>query len=845
MSLSEPLFGHSALLRIAGCPIQFWLATSNPALFERLRQLSNMEERYRRLSARLADRLGSSLIPHTTLSRDDRRLALKLRRQFHNDRLVLPTTCLQLVGAVNKLKEEGTRLAYALKQVGQHVDKLCALRAEVDQVLTEERGRLPRVAWELLCASPMTRRMLLARDCQTYRAMERLVRSGSAWSGKPLRKTAEQFWLMIDRAATKSTPRDWHGHVACLWAHDRAAALSSIALSAEVATEWIENIHIRHSGFAQRGGAEDLETCLVLPALHWAENDHLQFWSVDPSDATRMVEIRLRRTSLLDAIYSGLRAGPKKIKELRLVDRAVLQEKEDILLPFIKHLIGLGVLQIATPLSRKLDPWHHVVANKLAQSESVNKDDCLVAIPVVNAASISFRGPAAEHDRGEGYVDVYRRTATECLPKKIAQLQRPVQQVLRVLSLIEDDATVAPNVRFIEADEKPKPILELLRRRVDVQETARVRGSQTIGWPPARNNESAYSRLLGWIATKIGDMSSIDIKKSTLDGLQAPEVKTNWPVDCILRPCGRESGWAAVVDKIIAAGIIDARFVETLTRLHGPIPHVEAYHHFLRSLEEMIDITLIPPLSRYGANAVRRPIYTSACTGDADIHTYCPSDTPLPVYIPLDAITLRRTERGLVAEADGRPICPMYHATRSPMPPWDLLCEMLLSAARLPMRWRQRSLHHAFKAFHDRQYIPRITVDGALVLSCAQWRLSLRELWDPSISDLAKARALDQLRRDRQLPRWVFVSSNLRSKPTPCDLESVRAIRVLERIAQATETEVILAEMLPTPDELLVADRAYGPGNKLVSEIVLRFPVDESPTEMAARLAPQFSQAFK
>jgi hypothetical protein len=76
-------------------------------------------------------------------------------------------------------------------------------------------------------------------------------------------------------------------------------------------------------------------------------------------------------------------------------------------------------------------------------------------------------------------------------------------------------------------------------------------------------------------------------------------------------------------------------------------------------------------------------------------------------------------------------------------------------------------------------------------------------------------------------------------KPTPCDLESIRSIRAIGRLA-ATSEELCIVEMLPAPDHLPVSDLAHESGDRLVSALMLRLPCDESPAAMAARVAAHF-----
>ena len=108
MSTSELPVGCSALLRVSGCPIQFWLAAANPGLFSLVRQLNQKQERYSTLGVRLADRIGTEPVPHPMLSRHDRRLALRLRRQLHNGVPVLKTECRQMANLVRRVIDQSS-----------------------------------------------------------------------------------------------------------------------------------------------------------------------------------------------------------------------------------------------------------------------------------------------------------------------------------------------------------------------------------------------------------------------------------------------------------------------------------------------------------------------------------------------------------------------------------------------------------------------------------------------------------------------------------------------------------------------------------------------------------------
>jgi len=847
MTATALSFGPSALLRLAGCPIQFWLAAANPDLFSIVRKLNQTQDTYSTLGVRLAEHLGTELVPHPALSSPDRALVLSLRRQFHNGFLISETEYQRLLRITRRVLAPSTCLVRELEQAARYSGELALLKTTAAKGVIQERERLPRLAWELIQSSPVAEALLRNRNPEVYSAVAESVRRGASWESKHLKTHSDYIWQMIDRASTKSTPRDWHAHVGLLSICSSASAPPSLVVENRFATEWMENIHSLRIELSHRPLEQaDLQSHISVTPLHWQQNDHLSFWVVDPTDLS-MGELLLRRTLLLDIIYTTLRPGPATRDELEAqILRTRGECSREVLRKFVEHLIGLGVLQVSPASRGRLVAWHRVVTGSVGERKS-NTDQALPISPPVNALPAGGRLPAEDHARRNGYLDVYRRMVTPLPVSSCMRLQQLVQQALRVLTLVATDRVTAARTLPVPAGDQPRPLLELLKSRVEADETTHSHRTRPSDWPPALTSGSRYARLLEWMAAKADESTVLDISQPLLDEFGAPEGVINWPIDCVLRvPCGG-AGYEAVLDEIRVAGSMDARFITTLRMLHGHVPHADAYHEFLERLEQASGTTfvevLIPPLSEGAANAVRRPLYTRAWTGDASIHTYCTLDGSMPTYIPLNAITLRRTDRGLVAEVGGAPICPMYHATRSPLPPWDLLAETLLSTALLPIRWFPHPLHHLFKAFPDRSFMPRITVATDLVLSCAQWRVTPDRLWAANDSVFVKVRALERLRRELRLPRWIRVSSQSGIEPLPCDLESLRAIRTFERVARVADSKILLVEMLPSPDQLLVSDHAHCIADRSVSELLLRLPCDESPSAMATRLAPDFSRA--
>lgn len=119
---------------------------------------------------------------------------------------------------------------------------------------------------------------------------------------------------------------------------------------------------------------------------------------------------------------------------------------------------------------------------------------------------------------------------------------------------------------------------------------------------------------------------------------------------------------------------------------------------------------------------------------------------------------------------------------------------------------------------------------GSVVISAAQWRICPDELWDPGAPALARLRSLIRLRDRRGLPRWVFAARWPAAKGLPCDLESLRALSVLEE-AGSGPGGLLLEEILPKPGELAVTDHGGGAGDPVASELMIRLAV---PVQAAA-----------
>ncbi len=178
---------------------------------------------------------------------------------------------------------------------------------------------------------------------------------------------------------------------------------------------------------------------------------------------------------------------------------------------------------------------------------------------------------------------------------------------------------------------------------------------------------SRFAQLARDLVERAGSATEVTIGTDLLDQWGAANSVLNWPVDCLVRVPTPGSGFTRRLRRLEATRRARSRFADTLSDMHGVIPQVEAYRAFLRRLEQLTGFLFVellaPPLTDGAANAVRRPIYTSAWTGDPHAEGYLRGGADPGTYIPMSAISIRRIEGRLRAEVKGQPIWPIYHAT--------------------------------------------------------------------------------------------------------------------------------------------------------------------------------------
>lgn len=813
----ERLAESTAVLRVCGCPIGLWLSASNPDLSSLARRINGLESKYLALGAILADRLGTELVPRASLTSPERHLTLGIRRQLHRGVVLASSQAQDLVDLL--------RQRMRLPDVAKGMEKAIALSQEITTLnstllaLAEsEEVDLVRKAWDCLMRSTVLQQIVHQRSPRFFSEMAERTLDGTSWASKSCRRNGEYLWQIIDRAATKTTPRDWHTHVAMVSISLQADSGNVIANDC-AATVWTENLHARRVAITLEHLQKDPTLDVALTPLYLHDGGDFVCWTIDRNDIGHMAEVRVRFTELLRTICATLEDGVLPVGQLAHVVANMAGESPELVHHFVEHLVELGILQTAPSPKEIVNNWLVLSDNVKPLSKT---------FPYENLAQHAF-------------LDVYRQINTPLSFARCLQMQRGFEQVERILAAIESD-------QFGEGEKQtddfpPLSLLSLVGNRLSPMSAIEDFRLNIESWPRPKSAHSAYGRLFQYVAQRPEAEKTVDLSKELLDSMEAPDGSIDWPVDCLFRIPQPATEFEAVLDEAFPAGSLDARFVDPLRLFHGTVSHADYYRKFLQQLEERSGVVflelLVPPMSLGAANAVRRPLYTRAWTGDPDINFYCKLGDQKPYYVPLERINIRKTRGRLYADVNGKPVCGVYHATRIALPPWDVVAQCLLAATPFPISWSPRCLRAPLAAFAGRTFMPRITVAGKLVISCAQWKVPSNSLWAYGASIAQKIKRIQALRSQLGLPRWLFVSAWDMRKPVACDLESIRSIRTLERLA-AKSKELRVVEMLPTPNQLLVREEGPGTRDYAASSIMLRFPYDVPSSVLAAKAAAAF-----
>ncbi|MFJ2372155.1 lantibiotic dehydratase [Streptomyces sp. NPDC087769] len=847
----DRLLGATALVRASGVPASMWTAAGGSGLFGRVVEHADAVERQTAQARRLAEAL-SGVVPDRRLTDTERRAVLALRRRLHSGSAPGPADC-RFLETPTAVPEWLAREAGALCRAAASA---LATRAELERALGYERERVGALAWSLVSASPVLREFVDGASPGLAQDVAARLAEGETWSGKRLRKRSAYLWRALGRAAAKTTPRGWAGQVApvpvggCGFADGTGSGFPDAVTGsgfrllapgtelAGLAAAAVENVHVVRTlaGARDLRGADPATALAPAPLSLTDGGDEggaggmLRCYAIDPGDPGRLRQVAVRRTALLDLLLTLFAEGPRTLAELEC---ALPVADPVVLRGFLTHLTGLGVLQICVAPRRRHIDWSP--AARVAGSGRLPRPTARAGDP----------GP------GDWFLDSYRGLDARVPEQAAARVQRALRTAHRLAALRRADRDTgsgapAPTPGTEQLDEHPRPVGEILAALLSSGERPSPAPAPRRygGWHPAHGPDSGYARLLDHLAAH-RDAAQVDIDDDLLDELGAPPAEAAvppWPLDCLLRPLPGP-GPVAVLETASPAGIIDARFAEALQDLYGGYDAVDAYRDFLAAVERRAGVRfvelLVPPVTDHAANTVRRPVITRWWTGDPNPAAYFGPGGPGQRYLPLDRITLRRSGRRIVAEADGERVVPVYHATRNPMPPYDRLVRLLLSAGH-PWAGTVLSLDGlaaAFPACDDVIRLPRLTAGTDLVVSPAMWRVPRARLWRRDDGDLDRVRVLASLRRTAGMPRFVFVRPAFEAKPVPADLEALTALNVIERTCAALPgDELVFEEMLPGPQGLVLRDALHR-GEPVAAGLLLRLPFDRAPEELAASAA--------
>ncbi|WP_020670936.1 hypothetical protein [Amycolatopsis nigrescens] len=802
MSVDRPASGTAgttALLRVAGLPAAVPAAAGSPELFDQVRSQIRAEAAYRDFTKALADRVGQELVPQPHLTTALRRSAIELRRRLHRGEFVDRGSCTRLAAAGRTLGASGD-LGTDLLLAGAWSTELVTRDGELLAALDNAERRLLELPWELVTGDEAVRRMMTATAPALIGEIRGRLAAGERWTGKRMRKRADYLLRLLSRAALKSTPRGWLGQVALVdLAPGPMDTLVDELTVGEFAVHRLSNIQGDRRALAAEAGLP--EAWLSLAAPSWVEGDRLCCRVADHDSADGMRQILVRLTPAVDAVRRVLGARALRATEVlaRLVPAAD-ERSRTVLRDFLHHLVRLGVVQISAEPVGRLESW---TAN-----------------------------PSGEAT-GSGFADVYRRVSGHVSATAAARLPELLAQANRLAEVLAHGGHDQPHPALQLVGAHPRPVTEIFAEFLRDHETEPVEPPSS-SWPRPRPG-TAYQRLCDWLTAQDG-AAEIDIDRTVLDEIGAPPAaRPRWPVDCLLRPLRKP---LAVLEAVVPAGVVDARFAGALRALHGQVRQVDDYRAFLEATAaegeaEFVEI-LVPPQGHQGANTVRRPCYTRTWTGDADPSTYLDDHANARRYLPLERITLRRHEGRVIAEdLDGGLLWPVYHATRRPPPPWDTLVPLLTAAAPASRLATPRLFGDPTAVFPLRAGTPRLLLDGELVVAPGSVRVGRDLLPRPGADFGARARALANLRPATGAPRWNLVRADGGRRSRPVDLDSLAALRIFDRLLDdPAVSRLVLEEMLPAPGRLPVLDEH---GAQLAAQLLIRLPLTTSPARLATQ----------
>jgi hypothetical protein len=779
----------------------------SPQLVADMRCLDQRLRCYRDDARRAAELIGTELVPVVGDSRV-RSLVLRTRRVLHRGQLC--TSELTETASVAEDLLPTTGLSGLLGRLSHASTTITAATAVLDSAVAAEEQRLLALPWSVLGEHAVGQLALLRGDIALYDDINARLAAGEPWNTKRMRQRSDYLWRMLARATTRATPRGWLAHVAVVpiepagrWVAGAVLPVSDIA-----ATENTDNVdEVRQQRMVDGAVLVDDDTLACAP-LAWRDENTVSVWVLDGENRRHLARLRMRRTPLVDAVWAELATPPTQVAAVLDAVAGPRPEHRAGVRTVLQHLVGRGVLHVGTVVPTRPTHWAPVATQ-----------------PVTST--------------GSTFTDVYRLVRQSLATTHASELDGLVSQARRVLSWLDSDRPDAAERVGPSVTTSRRPLLDVVADWINQDQVP----------DPVLPDLAVSHPLRRWLHQRCGPADSdhpdpVDLDVSLLDRFDLPDPGqvSGWPMDALLRPCaGPADGPIAVLADLAPAGVLDARFLPALTKLGQSAPQLTAYREFLARLSELAGVPfvelLIPPLSKLAANAIRRPGYTELWTGDPDRGAYVSDrDRPPSQYLPLADLTVRRDEERIITEFGGREIWPVLHTARTAAPPWDAVRTLLLAASPQTVRAPRTSSDRRRSLWPGRAHTPRLTMAGRLVLAPATWRIDVARLASPDDRLVDRMRQLVALRDRHRWPRWVTVNTDPNQDPVTVDLDSVRTVRVLDRLSAGADV-LTVAELVPGPDELAVADHTDAAGQ--VTELLLRLPVAVSARDLATRVARQ------
>ncbi len=419
------------LVRLAGLPVQLWLAAAAPDLFARLRHLEQGEADHRAASAALAAELGQVLVPHPLLQAHERRRVLACRRTLHRGGPLAAADLAHVVDICRRLNQTGHAypgdpahpacpgeqfgLADRLEQIGVAAERLERLVTLIAQQVTAEQRRLLALPWSLLNNSPVGRRALIDASIAHAEDITRRLSDGETWDDKSLRRRSDYLWRMIARAATKTTPRGWLGRVAVT--DLETSGMERPQVTAEAASAWVSSVHANSLDTSPQIPALSAEAVVALAPLHAITDGRLSIWSVPADQPNRLRSVDMRLTPAMLAVHTALAGGLRTAREVIAATLPDLPEDQQTGsgIRLLSTLDRIGVVQEPPP---RLQTW----------ATGWNGLD-VVPVPAPRTAP--------------GFLDVHRRIAGRWVTPDRERLSDAVVLGLRIAALARADAPVA------------------------------------------------------------------------------------------------------------------------------------------------------------------------------------------------------------------------------------------------------------------------------------------------------------------------------------------------------------------------------------------------------------------